>query len=409
VKDRKQLIAIVIVVLVIMVAAVWLLNTRDKKRFSWRESYKNNLVQPYGTSVLYSLLKDLYPDGELIESKSPLRNVEKWDSPLNYVAIGEDIYYSYDDMWKLLEIVEQGNSALIVCKYPPSLLLSTISEEICYDYFYSTLDKEEVYLNFQDAPLKSKEGYGFQFYVQDQIESYQWNYYDSLLCDSAIVKLGTLDTLTNFVSIPYGDGQVLLHSVPLAFSNFHLLRQENLSYVEKVFSFLPPADIYWDEHSKVALYQGDSERGLNSPLQYIMGQQSLRWAWYIILALVLLYILSFSKRKQKIIPVMETNENTSIEFTEAIGELYYQQQNHQQLGLLKMKLFLEYIRNHYHLNTSQLDEALIKKIIAKSQIAHDHVKRIFDMHSRMLENSEVSDYLLIEFNRALEYFYDNCK
>lgn len=407
--DRKKIVGIVVLVVIIGVAAVWLLSSSDRKRYSWYESYRNDQVQPYGTSILFSLLENFFPGKALIESKSPLRNIEKWESPLNYLAVGEDIYYSQDDLWKLLEIVEQGNSALIISKYPPGSLLTAIAEEVCYENFNRTQNKPAARLNFLDSSLKSPQGYQVQYLIKDQVQDYQWNYYDSLWCDTAIVALGTLDTLTNFVKIPYGDGDIFLHSVPLAFSNLHLLEERNLSYVERVLSYLPSADIYWDEHSKIALYDSGGKRGMNSPLQYVLGQPGLRWAWYIVLALVLLYLLTFSKRKQKVIPLLEANENTSIEFTEAIGELYYQQQNHHQLGLLKMRLFLEYIRNHFHLSTNHLDQALIDKISAKSQIPRAQVMRIFDIHKRISNSTEVPEHLLIEFNSALEYFYDNCK
>ena len=279
----------------------------------------------------------------------------------------------------------------------------------CYQHFFNDYYKEEAQLNFNDSTLNINQGYEYYFKVQDLVREYTWNYYDSMECDNAIVPLGTLDTLVNYIQIPYGDGSFLLHSVPLAFTNLHLLDESSVEYVEKVFSYLPPATIYWDEHSRISLFGNGSNRSTDSPLAYIMGQRSLRWGWYLILALVVLYVLSFSRRKQKVIPILEVNENTSIEFTETIGELYYQHQNHKKLGLLKMKLFLEYIRNHYQINTNHLDQALVRKISVKSEIPEEQVNRIFTMHQRMLDAPEVTDYLLIEFNRALEYFYENCK
>lgn len=411
-KSRNHIIWILGIVLGLLLLVALIFNQQQgKKRYNWRETYKKNQVQPYGTSVLFSLLTDFYPNNLLEESKGPVRLIDKWKSPLNYLALGEEIYYNDDDLWKLLEIVEEGNNALIVSKVLPYYLLENIIDAYCSDHFYYEYTSEEAHLNFKDSVLKSNDAYKYKYQDKASFLEYQWTYFDSLECDNNIELLGSnLDSLTNFVKIPYGDGNFFLHSTPLAFSNIQLLDEKKLPYVEKVFSYLPEATIYWDEHSKISTYGGGSnDSSNNSPLQYILQQDGLKWAWYLLLGLLLLYILSFGRRRQKAIPVIEQGENTSIEFTETIGELYYQQQNHRNLGILKMKIFLEYIRNHYFLNTNQIDEILVKKIITKSEMPDDHVNRLFKMYNRMLETATVSEYLLIEFNSGLENFYKNCK
>ena len=120
-KGRNLVIWIVSIILVILVGLYLVLTSGDRKRFNWRETYQKDSEQPYGTSILFTLMKDFYPDHTLEISKSPLRNIDNWQDALNYLAIGEEVYYSDEDLFKLLEIVEQGNHALIISKYPPHI------------------------------------------------------------------------------------------------------------------------------------------------------------------------------------------------------------------------------------------------------------------------------------------------
>ena len=142
------------------------------------------------------------------------------------------------------------------------------------------------------------------------------------------------DEFSNFARIKYGKGQLLLHTTPIAFSNFHLLREQNVEYAGRVFSHLVEGPIYWDNYSNVSLalarrmndlayynpYKTFNDEG---PLQYILSQPALAWTWYLGLTLALLYLLFRAKRKQRVIPVLEPNHNTSLEFISTIGRLVF--------------------------------------------------------------------------------------
>ena len=67
-------------------------------------------------------------------------------------------------------------------------------------------------------------------------------------------------------------------------------------------------------------------------------------------------ICTIFKRKQRIIPVLERNENTSFKFISTIGRLYFLQNDHKKLCQQKMKLFYAYIRDRYNINTTKVDE-----------------------------------------------------
>ena len=73
-----------------------------------------------------------------------------------------------------------------------------------------------------------------------------------------------------------------------------------------------------------------------------------------------------AKRRQRVIPIIKPLPNTTVDFTKTIGNLYYQEGNHQNLIDKKIIYFLERVRNEYLIDTAVLDENFIKKLHAKT-------------------------------------------
>lgn len=278
-----------------------------------------------------------------------------------------------------------------------------------------------VNLNFTHPKLKDPKGYVYQYVFKNDTINYYWDY---LVDDDPnqtfkfpYTKLGTIgNDHFNFIKIKHGKGTILLHCTPLAFSNFYLLDTTHLDYVQKVMSHLNNGNTYWDEYTREFhfsnSYHGKGDNKVHpteSPLRFILSQKSLKWAWYLILALVVLYTLFQMKRKQRVIPVLNKNVNTSIEFAETVSRLYFQQNDHRKLALQQMKLFLSFIRNRYYINTSLPESELVAKISAKSGVASGDVSFIIAQYKQIEGMPEITEHILIEFYKSLENFYHSCK
>ncbi|MCH2042984.1 MAG: hypothetical protein MK212_02500, partial [Saprospiraceae bacterium] len=147
-----------------------------------------------------------------------------------------------------------------------------------------------------------------------------------------------------------------------------------------------------------------------SPLEYIRSEPTLVWAWYVLLGTGLLYVLFRAKRKQRIIPVVAPNRNTSLEFVNTISSLYFQQQNHKTIFRKQMQLFLSHLRNRYNLVTRDLDDQLIRKIIIRSEVDEETVRAIFDEYKRVEKHLddpyvEVASKTLVNFYLMIEKFH----
>ena len=396
-------------ILLLAIAAYFIFIFPNIDNYHWRETYNDRELQPYNTSLIFKLADSYFPDHPVESSEKPFRFWQAYeDQHYNYISIGENVFFSEVDVDSLLAFADRGNQVFIVSKRTPYELLDYLILKDCEYYGYSAIEALEVRMNF-NSPTFQKEYIYAQKNNQTQVP-HSWYYLDSISCDPEINFLGTLnDTISNFIEIPYGEGGFLLHCNPLVFTDYHMIRPEGKEYIEKTLSFLSPGTIYWDNHNKIGSYGDEGQRTTQAPLQFILSHSGLRWAWYLLLGTALLYMLFYGKRRQRIIPILPFSQNSTIEFTETIGRLYFLQKNHRKIGLQKMRMFLEFIRDRYHLKTQDLNVSFMEQLNKRSGVELSKIESIFKMYKRMQETEETTEYLLVEFNRAIEKFHHQCK
>jgi hypothetical protein len=118
-----------------------------------------------------------------------------------------------------------------------------------------------------------------------------------------------------------------LHTVPVAFTNYFLLKDNNAEYISKVFSYLPakPSALFgmniisWVEAGRV------------HPLRVILTKPALKWAWYTALIGMIIFVIFHAKRRQRIIPVITPPANDSKEFVETVSRVYLNQKHHKNM------------------------------------------------------------------------------
>lgn len=427
-KDKRPVIIFGIAFLLLLI--VFLMIKGSGPTFNWTESYKEKSKDPYGTFVVHGFLEKYFPDNPLHDINSSVLEelpANEGDVKANYVFVGEGLYMDTSDVDQLLSFVEKGNNAFISSKSIPYDLMFYVYYEECNDYFWDD------YTSFRDSlgrfnmlhdSLKSEMDFDFKFIKKGKALSYEWHFIDSVFfCDEdySFIQLGTINrSQVNFAKIKYGEGYFYLHTNPIAFSNIQLLDEVGMHYANKVFSHLDEGPIYWDTYSRVreaVSRRRNSMRDLNperelsgeGPLNYILDQPPLAWAWYLLLASAFLYLLFRAKRSQRIIPVYEGNKNTSLEFISTIGSLYFLQNDHKKLSIQKMKLFLAHVRNRYNITTKEINEKFVKKLCQKSEVPEEVINKILEFYQNIKGSTFISDKTLIDFHQALEVFYKNRK
>lgn len=414
-KGNRTALIIVFAALIILIGFL-LVRFGEHNKVNWYSMFHESESQPYDLSVISKLLDDYFPDKNYTVINKPLNTILPVSPPKksSYVFIGATIFLRDTDYTHLCSFVSNGNDALIVASEIPDDLVSKIRGMESYygDKFFNAY-QSTVTLNFTHPSLRKTGGYWYDYIYNWEKEEYRWTYFsDSLLFSSVdIVRLGNLNDLyVNFIRVPYGKGSFYFHTDPIAFTNYYLKNAEGLDYAQKVFSNLSSSDIYWDEFSKVPQFSGGGNLGnTETPLRYILSQTSLKWAWYVMLGMILLFLLFRAKRDQRIIPVVEQNVNTSLEFIHTIGRLYFMQNDHRALALQKMKLFLSFIRMRYNLQTKVLDKVFIQRLSEKSQIDHNSIEAILSDYKTIENMIDISVEQLTAFHNMLEAFYQKCK
>ena len=419
--SRRQInIYVLVGLLVGVLVLIFAFGTRSP--YNWVENYFVTSKGPYGTYVVKELLDDFYkgePFTIMEDSLDAIAGYEKND-PANYIFIGASQYLDSTDIETLVAFVEKGNNAFIASRSLDDQLLEFFYYYDCDDIEwggYQEVIDTNVSMNLQHGNLALDSAVAFRFIYRSRPANYKWQFISSdFICDvpEGFVELGYFNEYyPNFVRIAIGEGFFYLHTNPIVFSNIELLDKKRLPYISAVFSNLSNGPIFWDEYSKLPGYIDNrpSRRGLSdkSPFQYILSQPPLAWAWYLVVVMTLLYLLFRTKRRQRIIPVLERNSNTSLEFLQTIGHLYFLQNDHKKIALHKMRLFLGFLRDHYSLQTNDLDATFVQGLSAKSEISKDNIDAILLLYKNIKSSSLVSQKILKDFHELIEDFYKNCK
>ena len=388
-KNLKFLIPIVITLIVITV-----IKFAQPEEIDWSTSFSRDDKIPYGGYVIYDIAPKLFPENEFFVKEFPIYNIlkDQYYYSTNYVFINN--YFSPDklDTEYLLNYASHGNNVFISAfgiygDLADSLKIKT------YDNFFS---EDSVNVNFINPDLKSADGY---IYLKGNFENY-FSQFDT----SLVQVLGKNENdNVNIIRIKYGDGNFFLNTTPLAFTNYHLINSANNEYVYKLLSHLPNQKTFWDDYYK------SGNKFNASFFQYILSQQSLQWAYYLILGSSILFIFFYGRRKQRIIPIIPPLSNTTIEFVKIVGNLYYQQKDFKNMAEKKISFFLDFIRNKYFIKTGKFDTEVIQKISDKSSIPIGKLRAIFREIDKITHTEKISESDLININYQLEKFYERAK
>jgi hypothetical protein len=391
---------IYIAVLVLFLAIILLADQDRQKPIDWRATYSINDKIPYGLYVFDKEIGGLFKNQKIerISTVTPYEYldaqynedtlVENYKIRGNFINISEINTIDDQSIKEIFYFVSHGNNAFLSMKTFPKYLLDTL--------------KIEVNSNFQNSGntfvwLANKKYKGKKYNLPQSIDDY------FIRIDTATTTvLGYQDTKenkknVNYIKVPFRQGYFYLHTDPIAFTNFHLLKEKNYHYAEGVLSSLPKGDIFF-------YTKGQADESISSsPLRYIFSQPALKWAWILFLIGILIFVIFNAKRKQRIVPILKPLPNLTVHFTKTIGNLYYQEGDHDNLIDKKIIYFLEKIRTEYLIDTTKLDDTFIQKLHHKTGKEITDIQELvflINEHRKSYHGSLEED--LIRINNAIE-------
>jgi len=364
----------------------------------WTESYSGLDKVPYGCYIMRDMLPQLFDADSLSYQNEPIFTAE-WDSTQskNYIYINGSFSPDKYEAGKLIEQLEHGNNIFIAAHQISGKLADTLSIDIdqappINPINDPRLSRDTVAINFLNPTLQADSAWQYTVGIRD----YHFSDFDTL--NTTILGI-TQNADANFIRITRGKGALFLHTMPKAFSNYHMLNKEKADYAFMALSYLPVRPTVWDEYYKYGRQQA------SSPMRYIVSHDSLRWGWFTALAGLFLFMIFRAKRKQRIIPDIQQPENKTLQFTQTIGRLYHEHGNRKDIAQKKITYFLSYIRSHLRLDPEPFNNELIQTIAQRSGIEDEQVTALFNQISAIQNKSAITAADLQTLNHQIELFY----
>lgn len=385
--------------LLVLIGFCVYLDAISPKPVNWNPSYDLRDKIPFGLYVFdKESQKILSPNKIKKESKTLYEFLDPLYDPdtlvKNYKIKGTilsicDNYIIDDESTKeLFYFVSHGNTAFLSVQNLPKIYTDSLKIETESQFDLS--DKVDCWL--ANPSLGNQ-----KYHLNQGAGSFYFSKIDTLYTTVLGYQGTDKKKHVNFIKVNYRQGSFYIHLQPAAFTNYHLLKDNNAEYAEKVLAYMPKSDIYWMIKDQNGLIES------GSPYRYILSQPALKWAWYLFLIGIIVFMIFNAKRKQRIIPIIKPLPNTTVDFTKTIGNLYYQEGDHQNLIDKKIIYFLERIRNEYLIETTVLDDNFVKKLHTKTgkEIKDiEHLVYLIKQQQKRYNLSIESD--LIEINNAIE-------
>lgn len=390
--------------LIIFAAAVLMLNAcgSQDKLPSLVESYAKKDKKPFGAEIANRQIRALFNGNIIRDKRLPFENT--WqsinDTAALYICMVPRLFLTEEDADAMMDYVYSGNSLFISSALIDDRLLDKIGcKEIYIDARMQAMTRMMTRTTLRST-VNPANDYGYYYYPFE-------NYFSGI--DSSYTRiLGYNDQgRPNFIVHFYGYGKLYLQCEPRAFSNYFLLSNENYKYLNDAFAYTDsePEHVYWDDYyHKLRSRKKEKEF---STFSEIMKHPALKYAFWLSLLALLLYVLFGGKYLQRVIRPIKPNENSTVTFTETIGRLYLQKKDNKNIADKMITYFNEYIRNTYFLNSNHINDDFLAILSRKSGVDKGKVDTLYRSITDTQNSSEVTDYQLLSLHELIQNFYKN--
>ena len=343
------------------------------KPLDWTVTFAQNDKNPYGGYIIYDRLDDFFPE----KAVSFQTLYEARDAEAHLLILATDFSPSDADVEAIYTILDQGRTVFIGAQvfsegFLEALEVDTkmlVLESITEDSVAIKLDQGQR-INMPSSFLN------LTFEVDS---SKGWKSHATSGGDVLISK-------------DYPGSRLVLTSLPLAFTNYGLVHNHGYLFAEEALNKIPEGNVHYNRF----YHSGKQEPA--TPLRYVLSQAPLRWAVFLTVLVLLLYLVLGSRRQQRAIPVLEPLQNTTIQFIKTIGALYHREGNHKNAALKLTGHFAHVLATKYYMHT--FDEKTYKNLSAKSGVPLEDVIKTFDLIQVVKQSPKISEKLLKEL-------YDN--
>lgn len=369
----------------VAVALLFLLQLRLPRDFTWRATFSKEDSNPFGMYVFDSVFKSAMPDYAVTDET--FVQLGSGNGPVGVLAVNSEFKFGRKDIGAIKKILHRGGKVMVVgltCSYGDSLFLDSLGigadgygyfnlSEMRRQFMYGT---DTVYwagggdscgegsyryysmLNSGKVCIGDSANADVDFLAYTMVKVRSYERTGTLSLDSVVpcsdgvaadsARSGHVAEERDMM-VPkviaarrkVGQGELIVVSAPLLFTNFGVLDRDTYGLVFRLMSQFKGVPVvrtqgYMDNHLQTG--------GSHSPFSYFLSQKPLREALYLGLLVIMVFMVFTARRRQRAIPVVEAPVNHTLEFAQLIGTLYYQRKDHADLVRKKFVFFAEELR-----------------------------------------------------------------
>ena len=375
-----------IILFIVVMAVLAILQFSKTQRTDWRKNCSPDEKTPFGLFIFSQEAEKLLGDTIRKMDRSPYEyfsNNKKF-VPRNILMVNKTP--DNESAKKILNEVKQGSDFMI------------ISEDF-WGYLSDSLDVGDVEpINFEEENVLKLSDVKFKndSLILEKFPGrfgFLWIGKKTEILGTTKLKNKTYGA--NFIRLKYGKGNIYVHTEPLFITNYYLLKPGNQKYAEDVFSYLPKRETIWFTDSNIFRSQ--------NILRFIFANPPLKYAWWTLIAGLLVFIFFNAKRKQRIVPVIEPLRNKSVEFVKSIGNLYLQEGDFHNMMAKKAQYFLLKVRMDLLIDTQKLDDDFAKKLQLKTGKSMEKINEAVELMKKGTDPyANVTREDLIRMNQLLD-------
>ena len=405
---------------------VFLFEYMSPHKFIWVPTYDKYDKEPFGSFVFDDIMSSSINDYSVINKT--FYQIIQDDSTITqhaFLLTEAELPFNAVDVENLYKLIHLGNKVMICTEAFPSSLKDTLYFETKYggrfpsldvyvqkentrgDIFFGTdsLNPEHTYSVFPHIhPIKLTVGKNISIQKDtcriDEGESDNESVSNDVNrkffpvnCDSMEIIVWDSEHNPLVIHAFIGKGEIFIVSTPLMFTNYGMLDGDNASYTFRLLSYMKDRPLI-----RVEAYGKHSDKP-NSPLRYLLSEPPLRWAVYFAMILLILFMAFTAKRRQRIIPVVNTPPNKSLEFMQLISNLYYQKHNNAEILKMKHIFLCAEIKANIGIDLQENipDEQDYKRLVEKTGIEADNIRALLKNIQMALYRVEVDDKQLKQY------------
>ncbi len=389
-KENKTIFILLLIALIPLISII----SKDKKT-DWDLSLKPEDRKPFGTFVFDSLMRHRFGTEYLNTQKTLYRIQDESYKTKTVIVLADYLNLQKDDLHEIKRGAAQGNHYIIAA--------NDFSETIC-DSFQLRYDRTIIspFSGDKNKEEKSLVRLMNNDFVLDSLDI------EKKMCSGFFyIKEKKQEMLisNNFkpVAVRYriDSGSVIICSSPYFFTNYFLLHDHYAKITNYLLTGIQSEEVYFASRYLIPEKQNDSI------FKHIFEVPALKYIFCLLLVLSAAFMLFSSKRRQRIIPVIEPLKNNTLEFIKLIGRIYFLKKNHSDLCIKKFHYLKDYLSRTHQINFNTTDQEHIYNVIAtKTGIDIPEVKKLFARMDFIIQNktriSEKDLHLLIE---EMEKYY----